>query len=218
MKSESLNKQSVDRIIACAEEAFSKNGYHGTSIRELTKKARVNLAAINYHFGNKESLYCEVISRRLEPLNRLRLSRLTSATELSGNNPIPLALIIDIFARPLFELQASSANEGIHILQLIGRSMAEPLPFVDKLLATELHPITTRFGHAIRRHIPSITTEEFMWRLSFVVGAMHHTLATMHRMKELTHGLCQNDDSEGALRHFTQFAVSALIAPAPPSG
>ena len=214
MKSEPLNKQSVDRIVASAEVVFSKYGYHGTSVRELTKKANVNLAAINYHFGNKESLYCEVISRRLKPLNRIRLNRLTNATELSGNDPIPLALIIDILARPLFELQASSANEGIHILQLIGRSMVEPLPFVDKLLATELHPLTTRFGHAIRRHIPSLTAQEFMWRLSFVVGAMHHTLATMHRMKELTHGLCQNNDSEGALKHFTQFAVVTLTAPA----
>jgi AcrR family transcriptional regulator len=214
MKAELINEQSVDRIISSAEEAFSKYGYHGTSIRQLTKKANVNLAAINYHFGSKESLYREVISRRLEPLNRIRLNRLTNATELSGNDPIPLALIIDIFARPLFELQSSSAREGIHILQLIGRSMVEPLPFIDKLLATELHPVTTRFGHAIRRHIPNLTTEEFMWRLSFVVGAMHHTLATMHRMKELTHGLCQNNDAEGALRHFTQFAVVTLIAPA----
>lgn len=185
-------------------------------MRDVTRKAGVNLAAINYHFGDKASLYCEVIASRLRPINQSRLKKLTNAGELAGNQLIPLSLLFDIYARPIFELCENKDGNGIHLLRLIGRSMIEPLPFVDKLLTTELHPVTSRFAQAIRRHVPNLTAEEFMWRLNFVVGALHHTLATMHRMKELTHGLCRENDAEEAIRHFVHFAIATVVsAPAP---
>lgn len=208
-----FQKQTVARILNAAEESFSLFGYHGASIREVTKKAKVNLAAINYHFKDKPSLYCEVIASRLRPINQSRLKKLTNAGELAGNHPIPLPLILDIFARPFFELCENSNGNGIHLVRLIGRSMSEPMPFVEALLAAELHPVTTRFAQSIRRHVPNLSAEEFMWRLNFVVGAMHHTLATMHRMKDLTKGLCRDNDPAEAMRHFSQFAVSTLTSP-----
>lgn len=211
---QNIDGETIARILSSAEELFSTRGYYGASIREVTKKARVNLASINYHFGDKQSLYCEVIARRLRPINQVRLNKLNNASELAGDQPIPLALIIDIFARPVFQLCEEVESGGRNTLRLIGRSMVEPLPFVDELLAAELQPVITRFAHAIRRHMPNLTPEEFMWRLSFVVGAMNHALATMHRMKGLTRGLCQDNDPEVALRHFTQFAVTTLTTPA----
>lgn len=207
-------KETLEDITNAAEEEFSENGYHGTSLREVTKKARINLAAVSYHFGSKESLYCEVLKRRLRPMNQGRLTKLENACELAGDKPIPLALIIDIFARPFFDLCDDPQENGGHFLRLIGRSIVDPLPFVESLLNEELHSTTSRFAQAIRRHTPSLNPQEFMWRLSFVVGAMHHTLATLHQMKALTRGLCQNGDSAGAFRHFTHFAVNALTAPA----
>ena len=45
------------RILNCASELFSEKGFEGTSIREIAKAAGVNLAAINYHFENKDNLY-----------------------------------------------------------------------------------------------------------------------------------------------------------------
>lgn len=208
--------ESVAVIYTVAEDLFARHGYHGTSIRQITQKAGVNLAAINYHFGNKESLYRQVIIRRLNPINEMRSDRLKKASGEAGGGSIPLGLIIDILARPLFELCGNRDNKGMPILSLIARSMAEPLPFEDDRLTAELSPITTRFSQAIRRHIPAISPEEFMWRLNFVVGAMHHTLATIHRMKELTHGLCANNDSEGAMNQFIRFAITTLTAPPNP--
>lgn len=208
------NNDTVAKILSAAEISFSLYGYHGASIREVTQRAQVNLAAINYHFKDKASLYCEVIASRLRPINQSRLNKLTNALELAGDRPIPLSLVLDIFARPFFELCENSRSNGMHPLRLIGRSMVEPMPFVEKLLTAELHPVTTRFAQAIRRHIPNLNAEEFMWRLNFVVGAMHHTLATMHRMKELTRGLCQDNDPNQAMRHFIQSAIVTLTAPA----
>jgi AcrR family transcriptional regulator len=61
-----MNAKEIDtknRILNIANELFAKNGYSGTSIRELAKLASVNIAAINYHFQNKTNLYCEVFKK-----------------------------------------------------------------------------------------------------------------------------------------------------------
>ena len=57
------------KIIEAAEVEFAENGYRGASVREITARAEVNVSAINYHFGNKESLYKEMVRSRIEPLN-----------------------------------------------------------------------------------------------------------------------------------------------------
>lgn len=54
------------KIIDAASALFASNGYSGTSIRDIAKKASVNLAAINYHFQNKQNLYCEVFERNYQ--------------------------------------------------------------------------------------------------------------------------------------------------------
>jgi hypothetical protein len=54
-----------ERILDVAERLFMENGYEATSMRTITSAAEVNLAAVNYHFGSKEALLCEVFRRRL---------------------------------------------------------------------------------------------------------------------------------------------------------
>ncbi len=51
-----------ERILDAAEYLFARNGYRGTSLREITGRAEVNLAAVNYHFGSKKTLVEEVIA------------------------------------------------------------------------------------------------------------------------------------------------------------
>ncbi len=53
-------KNTKQKILEVANELFAKNGFGGTSVREIAKLADVNLASINYHFQNKESLYWSV--------------------------------------------------------------------------------------------------------------------------------------------------------------
>lgn len=48
-----------EKILHVAHEMFSSKGFHGTSIRDISKEAGVNVSAINYHFENKEKLYWE---------------------------------------------------------------------------------------------------------------------------------------------------------------
>ncbi len=54
-----------DQILDVAEELFSQHGFDGVSIRELAKKADINIAMISYYFGSKENLYVAVIERKM---------------------------------------------------------------------------------------------------------------------------------------------------------
>jgi AcrR family transcriptional regulator len=205
-----------EQILDAAECLFAKSGYDGTSLREITKLARVNLAAANYHHGDKESLYLAVVRRRIRPINELRLARLTAAEESAAPAPVPLAALIQIMAEPWFELYAEQGN-GRMGARLVGRCLAEPLPFMEKFLAEEMQPVLARFAQAIRRHCPALPAEDFLWRFSFVIGALQHTLATLHQMKSLTRGICRNDDHAAALARFAPFA-EGVFATNPPRG
>ena len=56
-----------ERIVKAAERLFADHGYEETSVRAMVTKARVNQAAINYHFGGKEGLYREVLRATFAP-------------------------------------------------------------------------------------------------------------------------------------------------------
>ena len=101
-------------------------------------------------------------------------------------------------------------------MRILGRCLVEPLPFMEAIISAELQPVMARFAQALRRHAPHLTPEEYLWRFSFVIGTMHHTLATLHCMKARTRGLCRDHDHAAALQRFIQFAAATLIAPVKP--
>ncbi len=57
-----------DAIVKTAVRLFAEKGFEGTSVREIVAKARVNQAAINYHFKGKDGLYLEVLKIAFEKL------------------------------------------------------------------------------------------------------------------------------------------------------
>ncbi len=67
------------RILDAAEDLFIEYGYEAMSLRQITSRAEVNLAAVNYHFGSKETLLQAMLARRLDRLNDERLALLTRA-------------------------------------------------------------------------------------------------------------------------------------------
>lgn len=198
-----------ERVLAAGEQLFADQGYDGTTLRQLTQLAGANLASVNYHHGDKESLFLEIIRRRVRTVNEARLARLTTAEQEAGISPVSLPQVVEIMASPWFELYADPAGGRLGA-RLVGRCLAEPLPFMEKFLAEEMQPTLARFAQAIRRHCSTLPPEDFLWRFSFVTGALQHTLATLHQMKSLTRGICRDDDHAAARTRFVQFAVAVF--------
>lgn len=206
------SQETHERILSAGEKLFAEHGFDGTTLRQITRLAGANLAAVNYHHGDKESLYLEIIRRRIRPVNAARLVALAAAETAAAGAPIPLPQLARIMAEPWFELYANPAGGRLGA-RLVGRCLAEPLPFMEKLLAEEMQPVLARFAQAIRRHCPALPPEDFLWRFSFVTGSLQHTLATLHQMGALTRGICRDDDHAGALARFVEFAVTVFASP-----
>lgn len=51
-----------ESLKAAATELFALKGYQNTSVKEICEKAKSNVAAVNYHFGSKAGLYCEIVA------------------------------------------------------------------------------------------------------------------------------------------------------------
>lgn len=195
------------RILNAAESLFAQHGFAGVSLRQITAEAKVNVAAVNYHFFDCERLFLEIVRLRLRAVNRERLELLDAALARAGAAPVPLTEIFDALARPLF---LPSPAVGPHAPRLLGRLLSEPQAFAGELLREDFEPAMTRFGQALRRHQPALPPADFVWRLSFVTGALHHAVVTLPDIARHTRGLCAAGDCAGALRNFVDFASKAF--------
>jgi AcrR family transcriptional regulator len=203
-----------ERILENAELLFARHGFHGVSLRSLARAAEVNLAAVHYHFGDMRVVYSEVFSRNIKPLNDKRIALLEPLKNGPLEHPKKMAeKIAEAMCGPIFEAHLKTEARGKAFSMILSRCFTEPLDFSDSLLAKEYHPVLAQFARALRRCAPKLSPREFMWRFNFIVGAMHHTLGTLHRMSDLTRGICPNDDYRSARQYFVSSSVAMLLAP-----
>ena len=90
-----------ERILAAASELFSDGGYEATSLRQIAAQAKIDLATLKYHYGDKAALFLEIYAQghrayeeALGPL-LLRLGAVESAAELRAELP---ALVAEVHA------------------------------------------------------------------------------------------------------------------------
>src|SRR5882757_963803 len=119
-----------ERLIDAAGEIFGEQGYHGATVRDITRKAGVNLAAINYYFRDKEELYWEVLRHAVR-------AALASDQPLSpGMKPEKelYAFILD-FLRHMLDPRRPDWHG-----KLISREMSSPTRLLDILVETDIRP------------------------------------------------------------------------------
>ncbi len=77
-------QETREKIIACAGKLYARQGYYKTTSKSICEAAGVNLAAVNYHFGNRDALYIAVLE---EAQNRLEKLRILEKPESSPGSP-----------------------------------------------------------------------------------------------------------------------------------
>lgn len=191
------------RILDSAEKLFGMSGFDSTSLRDITAEAGVNLAAVNYHFQSKDSLMEAVICRRIEPVNRRRLELLES----TGDNPTVDQILRAFLIPVILELNIAS------VAPLLGRALADPSQFLERIFRTQFAPMAQRFAEALGRALPELPPAEIVWRQHFMVGGMTHLLMWRPYLKEMTGGLCDSSDRAALLEHAVAFFGAGFRAP-----
>lgn len=204
------------RILDAAEALFMEHGFEATSLRAITAAAGVNLAAANYHFGSKEELFQAVLTRRLDPMNQLRLELLTRLESKARSTPLSCERILIALLIPALNLARDPARGGKDFLRLLGRAYADPAPFIRRFLSEQYAVMIARFKAAFARALPQLPRKELSWRLHFIMGALSYTLAGTDALKliaELNAHEAASD--EILLRRLAPFLLAGLTAPLP---
>jgi AcrR family transcriptional regulator len=162
--------ETKEKILDTAERLFGECGYSATSLRHIISEAKVNLAAVHYHFGSKEDLLDQVILRKAGPLNEQRLQLLNRYEEESAPGPAPLEKVLEAFVTPAILMEKSPA-----FLKLVARMHMDEgigLEFAERYF----RPLIDRFLSALNRALPSMSERELLWKAHFAIGAMARTL------------------------------------------
>ena len=200
------------RILDAAEVLFVEHGLEATSMRMITGRAGVNLAAVNYHFGTKDALIQEVFRRRLTELNRQRLAVLDRLEAEAEGAPLKPSRIVDAFFGTALQLAADTEHGGHTFMRLLGRTYTEPNAFVRQFLAEEYAGVLERFLAALYRALSEVPREEILWRFHFMMGAMSYAIAGTDGL-QLFAGKFDDADPARLMPRLMSFLLGGLRAP-----
>lgn len=155
-----------DHLLNVAERHFATLGYAGTSLRGIIKDADVNVAAVAYHFGDKEDLFVAVVERFAKPVVEEQLKRLDAAI---AKKNVKLVDVIRAFYEPPLQIVKSRGTTGEILAQFLGRAQMEPEP-VYSLVDKNYSVCRQKFIDALRRLTPALEDADYEWRFEFMLS------------------------------------------------
>jgi AcrR family transcriptional regulator len=216
------NIDTRERILDAAERLFMAHGYEGTSMRQITGDAAVNLAAVNYHFGSKESLMQEVFRRRLGWLNEERMRVLNEMELAADGNPLKPSQIVDGYFGTLLRMADEDERGGVTFLRLLGRTLTDPSEFIRTFLAEEYAGVMERYKSALLKALPDVPKAEIVWRFHFMLGATSYAIAGTDALRVVTDWQIEPSDTvdrtDRLLPRLMSFLLGGLRAPLPQFG
>ncbi len=129
------------KLLDAAGQVFADFGYHGATVREICARAGVNVALINYHFGDKLELYTEVLRQSIGASeNGIIQKAIRSAA------PPEEALREMIHA--MLQRVCRADRPGWHF-RLMVHEFAQPTPAMAAVIDETMQPIYERFRELI---------------------------------------------------------------------
>jgi len=121
------------RLLRTGERLFAERGFKRVTIREVCRGARANVAAVNYHFGNKLGLYREVVQVAIDDLRATTDAAKEAAEGCSAEEK--LRRFVTVYVRRLL---ATTPDDWIH--RLINREIADPTAAIDAIVDQGIRP------------------------------------------------------------------------------
>jgi len=137
------DRETRQRLLQVAERLFAERGFRYVTVREICRAARANVAAVNYHFGDKLGLYREIVQSAVE-----RMRATTDAARRAGAGQAPIDELREYITTVNRRLLA--ATDGT-LHRVIAREMYDPTPALDELVEQGLRPRIAHLGALVAR-------------------------------------------------------------------
>ena len=205
---DAVHDETRRQLIEAAGAVFAEAGFKNATVREICRRGNANIAAVNYHFGDKETLYLEVLryahARALEKYPPL-LDVGPSAPPEKKLRAFIHSLLLRIFDK------GPTSWHG----KLMSREMIEPPPALDSLVEERIRPMSTQLWKIVAEILDCPLNDERVRLCSFSVVSQcvfyHHCRPVMTRLFPDQPAL----DAAGIgklAEHITRFSLAALKA------
>ena len=200
-------------IRAVAEELYAEHGIDGVTTRSLAERAGVNMAAVNYHFGNKDNLTLDVfrdVARRTVERRLETLARIDARAKAEGREP-NLDEIVEAFVDAY--VNDDTPRTGVLLAHLVLQHRVRPTEWTRAIVSEELDDFARQYMAFMRRAAPHLGENEIHWRYHLMVGAVMMSLSDQARdgrMALLSEGLVNPEDRKEFKDQLVAFLVASL--------
>jgi AcrR family transcriptional regulator len=132
MQAAALPDDTRSRLIEAAGEVFAEFGFQRATVREICARAGVNIALVNYYFGDKQELYSEVLRRSMGAPH----GKITTALQ----TPAPPEEVIRQTIRAMLHHIFGADRPAWHF-RLLAHEMAQPTPAISVVIDETARPV-----------------------------------------------------------------------------
>ena len=150
------DRETRDRLLKAAAHLFGERGFRQVTVRDICLEARANVAAVNYHFGDKLGLYREVLQSAIDAMRAT-----TEAARAAGDGQPPEEQLRQ-FIRIFLQRVLTSGHDYVH--QLIHREMHDPTPALDAIVDQAIRPRVEYLSGVVARMIGADPADDAVLR------------------------------------------------------
>ena len=206
-KLDTASAQTRQALIEAGGAVFAEQGFHDATVRDICARAGANIAAVHYHFGDKEALYREVLAyyqgRALEKF----------PLDLGVQPGAPAAARLRAFVRAFLLRLFDPSSDAWHG-KLIAREMIDPTRALDDIVVERIRPQAQHIGAIIRELLGGRPEDETVRLHSFSVVSQclfyHHCRPVVCRLFPAQK--FSPDQIERLAEHITTFSLAAIQA------
>jgi AcrR family transcriptional regulator len=197
------DSETRSRLLLTAAQLFAARGFRRVTVREISRDARANVAAVNYHFGGKLGLYREVLSTAIQTMRGT-----TDAARAAGKGRAPEEKL-RAYVRVFLERVVSKADDSwIH--QLMMREVADPTPALDLVTERVIRPRLEYVAALVAEILGRDTDDEMVKRCVLSIQAQVHAAMPSYMAKRLLPDLHDPVALERLAQHIATFSLGGI--------